>query len=185
MVVDLFDLPCRCAVGPAHIHAPQHRGPVLALGAACASVHLDIAVVGVHLAREQERFQLGILGFLRPPARMLASTSASAPLSPSALRHLPQHRPRRSASRSSIADIIHCRSRCACARASAAEPSAGSFQKSGRSESAFSSARRFSAKPQSKTPPQQARPTAGSFRPWIQVRASCLSRWFARFSDGS
>jgi hypothetical protein len=49
-----------------------------------------------------------------------------------------------------MADSIRVRSRIiGCALT-------GSFQKSGRSERAFSSARRFSATPQSKTPPEQA-----------------------------
>src|SRR4051794_19589070 len=38
---------------PAHVHARQHGGPVLALGAPGACMHLDIAVVGVGLARQQ------------------------------------------------------------------------------------------------------------------------------------
>ncbi len=40
------------AFGPARVHAQQHRGPVLALGAACAGVDFEIGVVGVGLARE-------------------------------------------------------------------------------------------------------------------------------------
>ena len=43
-------------LGPAHIHAHQHAGPVLALGAAGAGMDFEIAVVGVGLAGEQ-RFQ--------------------------------------------------------------------------------------------------------------------------------
>ena len=39
--------------GPARVHAQQHLGPVLRLGAAGAGIHLDIAVVGVGLAGEQ------------------------------------------------------------------------------------------------------------------------------------
>ena len=44
-------------LGPAHIHAHQHIGPVLALGAAGAGMDFEIAVVAVGLARQQ-RFQL-------------------------------------------------------------------------------------------------------------------------------
>ncbi len=43
----------RNALGPAHVHADQHLGPVLALGAAGAGVGLEVAVVAVGLAREQ------------------------------------------------------------------------------------------------------------------------------------
>jgi hypothetical protein len=62
VLVDLLDLHV-VSVGVAHIHAAQHRGPVLALRAAGASVDFDIAVVGVHLAGKQS-FQLGALGLL-------------------------------------------------------------------------------------------------------------------------
>ena len=40
---------------PAHIHAQQHAGPVLALGAAGAGMDLDIAVIAVGLARQQRQ----------------------------------------------------------------------------------------------------------------------------------
>ena len=40
-------------LGPARVHAQQHVGPVLALGAARAGVDLEIAVVAVRLAGEQ------------------------------------------------------------------------------------------------------------------------------------
>ena len=36
---------------PAHIHAHEHAGPVLALGAAGPGVHFEIAIVGIGLAR--------------------------------------------------------------------------------------------------------------------------------------
>ena len=39
--------------GPAHIHPQQHLGPVLRLGAAGSGMDLEIAVVGVGLARQQ------------------------------------------------------------------------------------------------------------------------------------
>ncbi len=42
---------------PARIHAQQHRGPVLALGAAGAGMDFEIGVEAIGLAREQ-RFQL-------------------------------------------------------------------------------------------------------------------------------
>ena len=41
------------AFGPARIHARQHLGPVLGLGAASAGIDLDIGVVGIGLARQQ------------------------------------------------------------------------------------------------------------------------------------
>ena len=41
------------ALGPARVHARQHLGPVLGLGAAGAGVDLDIGVVGIGLARQQ------------------------------------------------------------------------------------------------------------------------------------
>ena len=40
-------------LGPARVHARQHLGPVLRLGAAGAGVDLDIGVVGVGLTRQQ------------------------------------------------------------------------------------------------------------------------------------
>ena len=40
-------------LGPARVHAQQHAGPVLALGAAGAGMDLEIAVVCVRLAGEQ------------------------------------------------------------------------------------------------------------------------------------
>jgi hypothetical protein len=40
-----------CAVGPLQIHAQQHRGPVLRLGAAGARLDVEKGVVRIHLAR--------------------------------------------------------------------------------------------------------------------------------------
>jgi hypothetical protein len=40
-------------LGPAHIHAQQHLGPVLRLGAALAGLHLQEAVVAVRLAGKE------------------------------------------------------------------------------------------------------------------------------------
>jgi hypothetical protein len=50
--VDQFDLHA-VALGPAAVHALEHAGPILALGPARARIDLDIAVVGVGLARQQ------------------------------------------------------------------------------------------------------------------------------------
>ena len=38
--------------GPACVHAKQHRGPVLAFGAACPGMDFDIGVIAIGLARE-------------------------------------------------------------------------------------------------------------------------------------
>ena len=68
MVADLMPASSPCGLfeildlvavllGPARVHAQQHAGPVLALGAAGAGMDFEIAVVGVGLAREQ-RFEL-------------------------------------------------------------------------------------------------------------------------------
>jgi hypothetical protein len=40
------------AFRPAQVHAQDHLGPVLCLGAAGARLDIDIGVIGVHLARE-------------------------------------------------------------------------------------------------------------------------------------
>ena len=48
-------------VGPAAVHAKQHAGPVVGLGAAGAGVDLDEGVIAVGLAGEQ-RLQLGSAG---------------------------------------------------------------------------------------------------------------------------
>ena len=39
-------------VGPAQVHAQQHVGPVLGLGAAGTGLDIQVGVVGVHLAAE-------------------------------------------------------------------------------------------------------------------------------------
>ena len=49
MILDLVAV----LLGPARVHAQQHVGPVLALGAAGAGMHFEIGVVGVGLARQQ------------------------------------------------------------------------------------------------------------------------------------
>ena len=54
MMVDQLDLHS-VALAPAGVHPLQHLGPVLAFGAAGAGIDLDIAVVGVGLARQQRR----------------------------------------------------------------------------------------------------------------------------------
>jgi hypothetical protein len=46
-------------LGPARVHPQQHLGPVLRLGAALAGLDLEVAVIGVGLARE-EAFELAL-----------------------------------------------------------------------------------------------------------------------------
>ena len=55
-LLDVFDL-IALALGPARVHAQQHVGPILALGAARAGVDFQIGVIGVGLAR-QHGFEL-------------------------------------------------------------------------------------------------------------------------------
>src|SRR3979490_3387838 len=52
----IFDLE-PVVFGPARVHAQQHRGPVLALGAAGAGMDLEIGIEAVGFARQQS-FQL-------------------------------------------------------------------------------------------------------------------------------
>ena len=63
--VGLFQILDLVAVllGPARVHAQQHRGPVLALGAAGAGMDFEIGVVGVGLARQQ-RLELAARDFV-------------------------------------------------------------------------------------------------------------------------
>ena len=75
-------------LGPARVHAHQHVGPVLALGAAGAGMHFEIGVVAVGLARQQ-RLELAPRGF--------GLELASAPLRPRR-RPLRPSRPRRARS---------------------------------------------------------------------------------------
>ena len=58
MIVDLEAV----LLGPARVHAQQHVGPVLALGAAGAGMDFEIAVVAVGLAGEQ-RLELAARDF--------------------------------------------------------------------------------------------------------------------------
>ena len=66
MMIDQLDL-VAAPLGPARVHALQHLGPILALGAAGAGIDLDIGVVAVGLARQQggDLVALGALGHLR------------------------------------------------------------------------------------------------------------------------
>ena len=58
----IFDLEA-VLLGPARVHAQQHRGPVLALGAAGAGMDFEIGVEAVGLAGQQ-RFELAARDFL-------------------------------------------------------------------------------------------------------------------------
>ena len=51
-LLEPFDL-VAVRLRPAHVHAQQHLGPVLRLGAAGAGMDFEIAVIGVGLAGEQ------------------------------------------------------------------------------------------------------------------------------------
>ena len=59
---EIFDLEA-VLLGPARIHAQQHLGPVLALGAARAGMDLEIGIEPVGLAGQQ-RFELAAGDFL-------------------------------------------------------------------------------------------------------------------------
>ena len=63
MLVDQFDLQA-VAFAPARIHAAEHPGPVLALGAARPGIDLDIGVVAIGFARQQ-RLDLVLFGAAR------------------------------------------------------------------------------------------------------------------------
>ena len=148
--LDLVAVP----LGPARVHAQEHRGPVLALGAAGAGMDLEIGVVAVGLAGEHglDLAALG-LGVQRPQRRLGFA------------RRWPRRpRPRRARS------VRSCRRAAARSRSTAAiwlfellalahqllRALGRSFQKSGSSAAAFSSASRALARSQSKMPPQQA-----------------------------
>ena len=71
------------ALGPARVHAQQHVGPVLALGAAGAGMDFEIGVVGVGLARRAASRSAGALASACS-ARIAASASSTIASSPSA-----------------------------------------------------------------------------------------------------
>ena len=139
-------------LGPARVHAHQHLGPVLRLGAAGAGVDLDVAVVAVGLAGQQA-FDLAPLRLLGQRAQRRQRRRPPSPRRP---RPRPARSVRRvsATSRSSvrtpsIAVASRLRSRITLCAAAA------SFQRSGSSARAFSSSRRATATSQSKMPPQQ------------------------------
>ena len=140
-------------LGPAHVHAQQHLGPVLRLGAAGAGVHLDVAVVGVGLAGQQaldlaplglggERLEVGDGGIggarRRPRPRPVRSVRARRRRRCSSLLHALDLVGEPAALAHHAAGLRRHRSRA-----------------SGSSARAFSSSRRRTAASQSKMPPQQ------------------------------
>ena len=80
-LLDPFEL-VAVRLGPARVHAQQHLGPVLGLGAAGAGVDLDEAVVGVGLAGEQA-LELQPARAASFSACSAASASATTSASPS------------------------------------------------------------------------------------------------------
>ena len=60
-LLEILDL-VAVLLGPARVHAQQHAGPVLALGAAGAGMDFEVAVVGVGLAGQQ-RLELAARDF--------------------------------------------------------------------------------------------------------------------------
>ena len=138
--------------GPAHVHAHQHLGPVLRLGAAGAGVQFDVAVVAIGLARTAGfRFPAAWLprprraGRPSPRPTIAASPSASA----SSISSSASATSVSSLRTPSMAEAIWLRSRISFCAAAA------SFHSAGSSARLFSSARRASATSQSKMPPQQ------------------------------
>ena len=74
-----------CAVGPLQVHAQQHRGPILRLGAAGAGLDIEKGIVRVHLARKHalklEPFDFGGRAARHPPRsprRPVISDSSAA-----------------------------------------------------------------------------------------------------------
>ncbi len=137
---------------PARIHAQQHRGPVLALGAAGAGMDFEIGVEAIGLARQQ-RLQLAArhLFFSALSAFSASVTTLWSPsASPSSIISTLS-----SSSRVDLADALEASPPARCAPASGAGPFWGSFQRLGSSARAFSSASRAVDASTSKMPPQQ------------------------------
>ena len=96
-LLEPFDL-VAALLGPAHIHAQQHLGPVLRLGAAGAGMDFEIAVVGVGLAR-QEALDLAPLRLLVQGLRAASRRRRRSPDRPRP-RRVRSARPHSSTSRS-------------------------------------------------------------------------------------
>ena len=109
-------------LGPAHIHAQQHLGPVLRLGAAGAGVDFEIAVVGVGLARQQA-LDLAALRLLAQRRRAAPRPRRRSPGRPRPRRaRSARRRPR---PRARCGDSCRSPSRAGCARARPSAPRPG------------------------------------------------------------
>ena len=114
------------ALGPAQVHAQQHLGPVLALGAAGAGVDGDDGAAVIVLAREQHRgFELIERAGAAFRFRAFSSAATSSPSRPSS-NSVSKSR----GERPSCLSSGECRTPGACAPASPSGAS-GLFQKSG------------------------------------------------------
>ena len=141
-------------LGPARVHAHQHRGPVLAFGAAGAGMDFDDR----RRCRRPRRRASSRSGGARPRRASalqrrlgLGDDRRRRPRPRRARSARPGRRARARAARRRRSGSSSCwRSRITfCARS-------GEFQRLGSSAAAFSSARRVLARSQSKMPPQQA-----------------------------
>jgi hypothetical protein len=134
------------ALGPARVHALEHAGPVLALGAAGAGIDLDIGVVGVGLAGEQrlDLVLLGALGELGERGGALVAISSSPSASAISISSTVSAARSRSRAVAPIASSRRRRSRITSCAA------LGSFHSVGSSTRALSSSSRRSARSQSR-----------------------------------
>ena len=147
----IFDLEA-VLLGPARVHAQQHRGPVLALGAAGAGMDLEIGIEPVGLAADSSASSSRrATSFFRAFSAVSASatTPSSFSASPSSIM------PTLSSSSRSTLPMPTANPPARSAPASVSALSAGSFQRLGSSASLFSSARRAVDASTSKMPPQQ------------------------------
>ena len=140
-------------LGPARVHAQQHRGPILAFGAARAGMDFEIGVVA-RPPRPTASIRASCPRRAREAPTAKLSASATMRLVVFGLGQLDQAGgvvefgfERRDRSESDLSSRLRSRI-SVCARC-------GSFQKSGASALAFSSSRRRTALSQSKMPPQQ------------------------------
>ena len=114
----IFDLEA-VLLGPARVHAQQHRGPVLAFGAAGAGVDFEIGVEAVGFAAEQ-RFELAagdflLQGFQRGLGLRRPRRHRSRPRRVRSCRHCPRARARpcRCRCSASSSEVRSCISFCA------------------------------------------------------------------------
>ena len=124
-------------LAPAQVHAQQHLGPVLRLGAAGAGVDRDDGVAGVVLAAEQllQLERVHALRRPRPPSRAAPPARPGRPPAPARGRPAPRRRPRAAGATCRSVACTRAFSRVtACARSE-------SFQRSGRRRPARSAPR--------------------------------------------